>query len=402
MAQVRKYAALPDLVIKDESPDTYETPDLTDDASTLPTSTAWSETSDTEANPSISRTRLQPDEARSQFQSSRVDARETDFSDRVSSKRRAYVVSSREQGQDGEDYDSEDENESLQRKLARLDREVQEVQNELDKRKSESGEPQTHPEDEDMAAKLANLSTALHGMRQSQSAQSRLNRQLTTSTTAKAEAVTIPETTRTEEATKETADTQALNKVADFDARLALLERQLGITSLDTPEASTTTSTFTPIIPTISLLDRQLALLTSSSSQSHIDTLNQKLQQQQQANPTTTSDGLQEAHSPEDMAKLRALYALLPTLTSLSPTLSPLLTRLRSLRTLHANAVTASQTLDDVERRQDEADKEIREWRDGLKKVEEAVARAESGMLENSAAVEVWVKELEERVQTLV
>ncbi|KAH0311873.1 hypothetical protein KCU71_g7530, partial [Aureobasidium melanogenum] len=398
MAQVRKYAALPDL---DESPDTYETPDLTDDASTLPTSTAWSETSDTEANPNISRTKLQPDEARSQFQSSRVDARETDFSDRVSSKRRAYVVSNREQGQDGEDYDSEDENESLQRKLARLNREMQEVQNELDKRKSEANGTQAHPEDEDVAAQLAQLSTALDSMRQSQSAQARLSKQLATSTPAKVDAVTVPESTRSGEVTKETTDTQTLNKVADFDARLALLERQLGITSLDTPEASTANSTFTPIIPTLSLLDRQLALLTSSSSQSHIDTLAQKLQQQQQAPTAGTTDTNHDPQSPEDMAKLRALYALLPTLTSLSPTLPPLLTRLRSLRTLHANAVTASQTLDEVEQRQDEADKEIREWRDGLKKVEEAVARAESGMLENSAAVEAWVKELEERVKKL-
>ncbi|KAG9589965.1 hypothetical protein KCU77_g7911, partial [Aureobasidium melanogenum] len=398
MAQVRKYAALPDL---DESPDTYETPDLTDDASTLPTSTAWSETSDTEANPNISRTKLQPDEARSQFQSSRVDARETDFSDRVSSKRRAYVVSNREQGQDGEDYDSEDENESLQRKLARLNREMQEVQNELEKRKSEVNGTQAHPEDEDVAAQLARLSTALDSMRQSQFAQARLSKQLATSTPAKADAVTVPESTRSGEVTKETTDTQTLNKVADFDARLALLERQLGITSLDTPEASTANSTFTPIIPTLSLLDRQLALLTSSSSQSHIDTLAQKLQQQQQAPTAGTTDTNHDSQSPEDMAKLRALYALLPTLTSLSPTLPPLLTRLRSLRTLHANAVTASQTLDEVEQRQDEADKEIREWRDGLKKVEEAVARAESGMLENSAAVEAWVKELEERVKKL-
>ncbi|KAH0277863.1 hypothetical protein KCU91_g2885, partial [Aureobasidium melanogenum] len=396
MAQVRKYAALPDL---DESPDTYETPDLTDDASTLPTSTAWSETSDTEANPNISRTKLQPDEARSQFQSSRVDARETDFSDRVSSKRRAYVVSNREQGQDGEDYDSEDENESLQRKLARLNREMQEVQNELEKRKSEANGTQAHPEDEDVAAQLAQLSTALDSMRQSQSAQARLSKQLATSTPAKADAVTVPESTRSGEVTKETTDTRTLNKVVDFDARLALLERQLGITSLDTPEASTANSTFTPIIPTLSLLDRQLALLTSSSSQSHIDTLAQKLQQQQQAPTAGTTDTNHDSQSLEDMAKLRALYALLPTLTSLSPTLPPLLTRLRSLRTLHANAVTASQTLDEVEQRQDEADKEIREWRDGLKKLEEAVARAESGMLENSAAVEAWVKELEERVK---
>lgn len=364
----------------------------------MPTSTAWSDTSETDANPSISRSKLQPDDARSQFQSSRVDARDTDFSDRVSSKRRAYVVSNREQNRDEDDYDSEDENESLQRKLARLNREMLEVQNELDKRKSEANGTQAHPGDEDMAAQVAQLSTALDGMRHSQSAQARLSKQLPTSsfTPAKADAISVPESTRAEEATKDTTDTQALNKVADFDARLAILERQLGITSLDTPETSTTDSNFTPILPTLSLLDRQLALLTSSPSASHIDTLAQKLQQ---PNPAETTQP--EFHSPEDMAKLRALYALLPTLTSLSPTLPPLLTRLRSLRTLHANAVTASQTLDEVEQRQDEADKEIREWRDGLKKVEEAVARAESGMLENSAAVETWVKELEERVKKL-
>lgn len=306
-------------------------------------------------------------------------------------------MSNREQEQDGDDYDSEDETESLQRKLARLNREMLEVQNELDKRKSEANGTQAHAGDEDMAAQVAQLSTALDGMRQSQSAQARLSKQLPTSsfTPAKADAISVPDSTRLEEPTKDTTDTQALSKVADFDARLAILERQLGITSLDTHEVSATDSDFTPILPTISLLDRQLALLTSSPSASHIDTLAQKLQQPA---PTETQ---QEYHSPEDMAKLRALYALLPILTSLSPTLPPLLTRLRSLRTLHANAVTASQTLDEVEQRQDEADKEIREWREGLKKVEEAVARAESGMLENSAAVETWVKELEERVKKL-
>ena len=306
-------------------------------------------------------------------------------------------MSNREQNQDEDDYDSEDENESLQRKLARLNREMLEVQNELDKRKSEADGTQAHAGDEDMAAQVAQLSTALDGMRQSQSAQARLSKQLPTTsfTPAKADTITVPGSTRLEDASKDTTDTQALSKVADFDARLAILERQLGITSLDTPEASTTDSSFTPILPTLSLLDRQLALLTSSPSASHIDTLAQKLQQPP---PAETE---QEHHSPEDMAKLRALYALLPTLTSLGPTLPPLLTRLRSLRTLHANAVTASQTLDEVEQRQDEADKEIREWREGLKKVEEAVSRAESGMLENSAAVETWVKELEERVKKL-
>jgi nuclear migration protein JNM1 len=446
MTQVRKYATLPDLVKytlnqsrqnqnqrerekltgsnhqkkKDESPDTYETPDLTDNASTLQTSitTAWSETSDNEAttatttNPSISRSRLSPNQARTQFSTSRVDARETDFSDRVSSKRRAYVVSNnKEQDEDGQgDWDSQDEKESLQRKLARLNREVHEVQSELEKKNKALSEGE-HDEEENMLVQLTQLSTALHGMRTSQSATARLERQLADTTSPTTKADDAPQALSTHKEEDSAADTQALNKVADFDARLAALERHLGITSLDMPEASSSTSV-TPILPALSLLDRQLALLTSPTSQSHIDALAQKLQlhqQQSQLNPTpnntaeTSNDDLTTTiqPSPEELAKLRALYALLPTITTLTPTLPPLLARLRSLRTLHANAVTASQTLDQVEQRQDEADKEIREWKHGLDKVEEAVKKAEVGMRENNGVVEGWVRELEERVKAL-
>lgn len=309
-------------------------------------------------------------------------------------------MNNRDEGQDGEgDWDSEDEKESLQRKLARLEREVQEVKSEVERKKTEgTNDTEAQQGDLDVGSKLAQLSAALDGMRQSQSATARLDRQLARPALAQTDAVTIPDSTRNEEATKETPDLRALNKIVDFDTRLTTLERQLGITTLDGPEAPATSPAFTPILPTLSLLDRQIALLTSSSSQSHIEALAQKLQQQ---TPAPATEDSEPQLPPEDMAKLRALYALLPTLTSLSPTLPPLLARLRSLRTLHANAASASQMLDDIERRQDEADKEIREWREGLKKVEEAVVRAEGGMKENSAAVEGWVKELEERVQKL-
>ncbi|KFX99192.1 hypothetical protein V490_01902, partial [Pseudogymnoascus sp. VKM F-3557] len=76
----RKYADLPDLDVA--GPDTYETPSLTDDNSTVPDGTARSGSSsshytDFDSNPNsptsspkISRARLHPDAARSRFEPS--------------------------------------------------------------------------------------------------------------------------------------------------------------------------------------------------------------------------------------------------------------------------------------------------------------------------------------------
>lgn len=323
--------------------------------------------------------------------------------------------------QEDEDWDSQDEEEGLQRRLARLMREVQEVQAEVDRRKVEGTHEggsvgATDGQEDDVASKVKDLSLALDTLRNSQrdagSAHAQLAKQL-----AKPPRSTIAEPQATDGTYKElaqnnAADSQTLTKIADFDSRLALLERALGTSSIDMPEAvpGAGSANFTPILPTLALLDKQLSLLTSSPSQPHLDTLVQKLQEAQAApaDPQTaqqTATGRQgdgpSDLTREDMAKLRALYALLPTLTSLTPTLPPLLTRLRSLRTLHANAATANEFLEEVERKQDEADKEIKEWREGLQKVEDAVKDAEKGMNENAGVVEAWVKDLEERLKRL-
>ncbi|GAB7351564.1 hypothetical protein MBLNU459_g2189t2 [Dothideomycetes sp. NU459] len=433
MAQGRKYAALPDL---DEAPDIYETPELTDDTSTLHTFTTVRSASPTASEVSddgISRHRLQPEQARTQFRSSRVNAQEADFSDRVSSKRKAYQVSShRRKGaiigdgeEEDEDWDSQDEEESLQRRLARLMREVQEVQSEVERRRTDriqegKGASTTDGEEDedDVSAKVNELGNALKTLHDSQrnagSAHSQLAKQLAKPNRQPPKTADAPRTNGANDTLVDTnaLDTQTLAKVADFDSRLALLERALGASSIDMPEAipGSGSANYTPILPTLALLDKQLGLLTSSPSQPHLDALIQKLQEAQAASAESQSthqgpangDSSRVPHlTAEDMAKLRSLYSLLPTLTSLTPTLPPLLTRLRSLRTLHASAATATQSLEEVERKQDEADAEIKEWREGLHKVEDAVKSAEKGMRENAGAVEAWVKDLEERVKSL-
>lgn len=326
----------------------------------------------------------------------------------------------------------DDEEEGLNRRLARLIREAREVQVEIEQRKAQAlgqevddaqqdrGAARDEDGDEDaegVAARFRELNLALEKMRVSQldagSAHARLTQQLSRPLHEHSDestaALSNPDVNRTRaHATQpqpQSLDTSAISKVAEFDARLTSLERVLGVSPLDSQElTSDAKSGFNPVIPTLSLLDRQIGLLTSVPSQPHLDAVVQRLQQARTQSDHTVENGDAIAKSglaPEDMAKLRSLYALLPTLHSLAPTLPLLLARLRSLRTLHTNAAAASHTLDEVERRQDEADKEIKEWAEGLAKVTVAVKDAEGGMRENLGSIDGWVKDLEERVKRL-
>ena len=78
-----------------------------------------------------------------------------------------------------------------------------------------------------------------------------------------------------------------------------------------------------------------------------------------------------------------------------------MLDRLRSLRSLHADAATASQTLARLEARQEETKQELQGWREGLEKVETAMKQGEKTVKGNTESVETWVKELEERIRKL-
>jgi nuclear migration protein JNM1 len=77
------------------------------------------------------------------------------------------------------------------------------------------------------------------------------------------------------------------------------------------------------------------------------------------------------------------------------------LDRLRSLRAIHADAATASESLDRTEKKQAEMAGDIKKWREGLEKVEEAMKQGESVMSGNMKVVEGWVKELEQKMEKL-
>lgn len=365
---------------------------------------------------------------------SQVDAKDVDFSDRVHGKRKSYKASSRRQRilEDGTeelgDLSDEDEGENLARKIARLKREIQEAKEQYGKQKA----AEKAPEDGDAAQEeeLVSLSQVLDEISRqpevlSQGLGFRPVRTAAISTkmpvkgvVQEAEEGTSATYTVTYAPTYE--QTHALAKAADFDQRLALLEKAIGIGPSALPELD---SNGLPraIVPTLEKLQKQVSTLSGASSSS-LDTISRKVRQLTQeaeqleksrrqaklardALATTgtgaSSPGTPDSGESEQMTKINALYSTLPTIESLTPLLPPLLDRLRSLRTIHTDAATASETLDRIEKRQTEMASDIKQWREGLEKIETAIKEGDASVGNNMKVVEGWVKELEERMAKL-
>ncbi|KAF2221839.1 Dynamitin-domain-containing protein [Elsinoe ampelina] len=417
MAQVRKYAHLLDI---DDAPDVYESPEIEDSNQDTARSPSVSDGEGDDADATgVSRSRLQLDQARGRFESSRVDASAADFSDRVAAKKQSYIVSTRRKARSvvngSEDVrtgsESEgDDDQGLARRVARLNREIAEVKAVLrqraEKEETQEGTKATsegdvkNPGPEDITALSRALDSIHESQRQAISAHARLAKQLATplpSNTLAAPQATQPA------APRESIDEATLSKIASFDARLNTLENSLGLHATDI----SSDSSIVPILPTLSLLDQQIALLSSPDNVPNLEAKLKTLQTLQSGTfkSTTIKTDDDDANTPslsaEDITQLRSLYALIPTLSDLGPSVPAILARLRSLRHLHTDAAQASQLLSDLEKRQDETDTELKAWRTGMEKVEEAIQRAEKGFKTNVDEVEKWVQELETKVKDL-
>ncbi|KAF4634368.1 hypothetical protein G7Y89_g3734 [Cudoniella acicularis] len=431
MALNRKYAALPDL---DSAPDIYETPELTDDNSTAPTGRAHSQSTSSsykdfdeeDDTPGISRSHLHPNEARSHFSPAQIDARDVDFSDRVTAKRKSYKASSRryktrEDGtQEYGDFSDEEDGESLERKLARLKREIEEVKEAYGRRQAEKKDTDVD-DGRNLEPDVIALSKMLDGISSSQagppeSVSVKFAKDLGTGIKANGPPHTSQGKGEPATYTVTYAPTyqqsHALAKAADFDGRLALLEKALGLDPI------TLNSNGSPkaILPTLDTLQRQVSLISESTPSSldsisrRVRTLTQEAERLEETRKAAKAaqDALRAAggdiasedgEDSEQMSKIHALYGTLPTIENIAPLLPSLLDRLRSLRAIHADAATASESLDAVEMKQVEMAGDIKKWREGLEKVEEALKQSETVMGGNMKVVEGWVKDLEQKME---
>lgn len=238
-----------------------------------------------------------------------------------------------------------------------------------------------------------------------------------------------------------------LVQAADFDRRLALLERSIGI-GIGSAALPGMDGGALPraIMPTLETLQRQVTTLADASTASldgisrrvraltqEVDELAQSRKAAKAAHEALVQAGVQTSPQsssgagvvtpvaagtaaagsattaagaggdPDDqVAKINALYGMLPTIESMTPLLPPLLDRLRSLQTIHADAALASELLDDLEQRQVDTAAEVGQWREGLEKIEAAMRESEATMGKNMQVMDGWVKELEGRLDKVV
>ncbi|KAF2836501.1 hypothetical protein M501DRAFT_1059904 [Patellaria atrata CBS 101060] len=448
MSQIRKYAALPDL---DSAPDIYETtPSLTDDNSTLRTSTRARSNSDfsyedaeESQDTGIDRRHTRPDVARNCFLPARVDAKNVDFSDALS---RSYRTGTRrrrkgEAQSDEELGDMSDEEESLERKLARLRREVEEVKLEFYKRKEEGGKSKNEEDEEtededDPLASITKISKSLdevyvqrRGGTQGANAHlaSLLKKFVKSSEQAARESTKGIQSTEPSQSPQISQQQQAqvLTRAAELDSRLAAIEASLGLDGKTMPDVAEDPPK--PILHTLQTIDQQLSTISAASSNTldaaskrirsliqeaeKLRSLRQSNQETSQANAdrgarrfsTANGDAGESAalQDPEKTSRINALYGTLSTIDSLSQSLPLVLERLRTLRLIHASAGTASSTLDEIEKRQEEQRAEIEQWRGALEKVEAKLGEGERVTVSNVKVVGDWVKDLERRLDGL-
>ncbi|EGE00298.1 hypothetical protein TESG_07576 [Trichophyton tonsurans CBS 112818] len=469
MAFNKKYAGLPDL---DLAPDIYETPELTD-ASTLPATTVRSSSPfdpEQSSNPEIDGRRLRVDEARSHFEPVRVDAKDVDFSDSIASKKKSYRTIRGPGRQNRVELVlgdlSDEEDETLERKLARLRRETEELKEELAGRKAqrdgdeEAEEGEAHGDHDDGILELSRTLDTLYTSSKGAgpTAETALSHKLSTDVYNGQRSLGQRPVGADGSSTSQPGNASILSQAAAFDARLALLEAALGLKNTPVPVSPDDPSDMDiqPILPSLNHLSSQLSTLSSTltANQSthtdrpsgplsvtttpHIEALSSKIRKltadaealttaRQRAtdaaraafsariaaatsdepqpfmDPTLSTSAAVEsdAAASEQSAKIQALYQTLPTITSLHPLLPTVLERLRSLRAIHAGAATASQDLDALEQRQADMKKEIDQWREGLKAMEEKVKESEETMKGNMEVMGPWVKDLEKRLDAL-
>jgi len=115
------------------------------------------------------------------------------------------------------------------------------------------------------------------------------------------------------------------------------------------------------------------------------------------ADRSTAPSGISSA----DQEALQSLFALLPRLDPLIPIIPPLLARLRSLSTLHAEALGIAADLRELQAADRNVTDEERELRSIVAGVQQGVTEALSSIANNWEAVQGRVEALEKRVEAL-
>ena len=384
-------------------------------------------------------------DARSRFDSKRYNSAGVDWSDRLDAKRRGYRSrvlddGTRELG-DLSDEEEAEAAEDLERKIARLKREVEEAKEEYARSRTTAGQKEHEEPDSEELGSLGQVLEELSrpaGVGRA----TRLGKSIMHAEEAAAaqDGGAQSDATYTVTYAPGYEQTHALAKAAEFEQRLLILEKAIGLGSATSLELGLN-GLPRAILPTLDTMHQQISALGKASTTSldavsrrvrtviaDIDAMNKKkaVAAQEGARYGGGSEGYEGPRErrrssvreragsaaghggggsaddeDEQAAKINALYGTLATIEGLAPLLQPLLDRLRSLRAIHADAAAASETLDRIERQQVETAAELRQWREGLRKIEGAMGEGQTTMEGNMKVMDAWVRDLEMRMGKL-
>ena len=367
-------------------------------------------------------------DARSRFDSKRYNSAGVDWSDRLDTKRRAYRSNARSRLLDdgteelGDLSDEEDGEavESLERKIARLKREVEEAKEEY--ARNRTGAKAKHEEADEEG--LRSLGQVLEEISRPTGVgrATRMPKAVPQGDDTAHDAAPLSDATYTVTYAPSYEQSHALAKAAEFEQRLLTLEKVIGLGSASSLEIGLN-GLPRAILPTVDTMHKQISALGKASTTSldaisrrvrtviaDIDNMNKRRSQHSQDGGRFRADSragdrrpsvADAADDDEQEAKINALYGTLATIESLTPLVQPLLDRLRSLRAIHADAAAASETLDRIERQQVETAAELRQWREGLEKIEGAMGEGQVTMEGNMKVMDAWVSDLEMRMGKL-
>jgi nuclear migration protein JNM1 len=377
-----------------------------------------------------------------------VDARDVDFSDRVGTERKSYIISSRrrrrrhrKRAASDSNGSSDGEEESLPTRLARLRRETEELRIELEQQDSDDGDDAktTAAESAGLEDGFSQLSLTLDSLQ----APSRRRANDRAQTAAKQAPNDKNQGSR---ALPQESNTSTITAISTFADRLTSLESVLGVsTNLPTTSSISILPTLTNLSTQIDTLSSTLSTSRSQSSLPNLDELSTRVRtlvietdkltlsrkaalqslsdlhearlRNTESTPygharhlSTQSQALVDQTSiqqktesklflNEQSSKIGALYELLPTIQSLHPLLPTVLDRLRSLQVVHAGAAEARMNLEKIESRQGKMEEELKRWREGLDAVERGMQEHEKVGKENVEVVKSMVEGLEGRLK---
>ncbi|BEJ18186.1 hypothetical protein CspHIS471_0704630 [Cutaneotrichosporon sp. HIS471] len=208
------------------------------------------------------------------------------------------------------------------------------------------------------------------------------------------------------EVTPERKDSEKLAplrlQVGDVDKRLAVLERAVGVADTDADSSQVSLS------DTLARLDHFMNLLTQPR---HLDSVARRVKllladldraaaSRRPGAPASPVPGVATL-SPTDLERLQSLFALFPRLDPLLPVIPPLLTRLRSLSTLHAESIAIADDLRELQSSDRAVAEEERELRAIVSGVRKGMADASASISQNWESVQARLAALGDKLAKL-